>query len=193
MKQISPEDRTMAIHLFRQTLQSLGIDPSIPHLMDTPRRWVDAFIEMTTPHEFSFTTFDLEPSDGGQYGDTGIVLVKDIPFTSICAHHLAPFSGVGTIAYIPSHRIVGLSKLSRLLSYYSSGLQVQETLGQQVADELVSCLQPKGVAVILKARHSCMEMRGAKAHGAETVTSCLRGAFYSETEARAELFALMSH
>lgn len=183
--------RDEAIDYFRLVLDRLGFDLDDPHLEDTPRRWIDALIEMTSPDHFNMTTFETNVVSGGETGDTGIVIVNNIPFTSLCAHHLAPFVGTGCIAYIPNGRLVGLSKLARMLSYFSTQPQIQERLGQEVADYLCEMIDPIGVAVILKARHGCMENRGAKAHGAETITSCLRGSFYHDPSARSELFTLL--
>jgi GTP cyclohydrolase I len=190
---IADKDRIAAINHMTFALKYLGVDVQSDDVKETPRRFVDALIQMTTPKSFAFTTFesDYPQARSGHFGDSGIVLVKDIPFVSLCEHHLFPFEGTGQIAYIPQGKIVGLSKLSRTLTYFASGLQVQERLGQQVADFINDELSPIGVAVILKASHSCMSLRGAKAHGATTVTSCLRGAFYSDATARAELEMLL--
>lgn len=179
---------------FREVLDFLDFNVNDPHMVDTPRRFVKALVEMTTRDEdWNFTMFDGDEAVPGEIGDSGIVLVRDIPFISLCAHHLAVFTGVAHVAYIPQKKIVGLSKLARVVTFFAKKPQVQERLGQEVADYLTTGgLDPLGVAVILRAEHSCMSHRGAMAHGSSTITSCLRGAFYSDPSARAELTALLS-
>jgi GTP cyclohydrolase I len=148
-------------------------------LQDTPRRWAKMFLELTGGHEFSMTTFKNERTDQ-------MVVEVGIPFYSLCEHHLAPFFGTAVVAYIPRDRIVGISKLARTVEHFSRRLQVQERMTQQIADMLEEKLNPAGVAVMLRARHMCQEMRGIRKVGVETVTSCLKGAFLKEPEARAE-------
>lgn len=190
---VDSASRDEAIMAIKEALARLGFPVNTDqHLKDTPRRFVDALIEMTTPENFNFTTFEQDEVAGGKFGDTGIVIVRKIPFTSVCAHHLAPFVGTATIAYVPKGKLVGLSKLARTLSFISAGLQVQERIGQEVADYLVEALNPEGVAVILKAEHTCMTIRGARAHGSETITSTLRGVFYTDAQARSELMQLIN-
>lgn len=119
-----------------------------------------------------------------------MVVVKDIPFYTHCEHHMAPFFGTATIAYLPNKKIVGLSKLSRLLDIYAKRLQVQERLGCQVADAIMEHLGALGCGVVITARHLCMESRGIKKQGSETVTSALRGVFKEDPAVRAEFLAL---
>ena len=184
-KIISEADRLLAIEHFRSMLEALGLSTEEnPHLLSTPRRVIDAYIELFHDEPWNFTTF---PNDG----DSGIVLVRDIPFTSVCAHHFAFFSGVAHVAYIPGKKLVGLSKLARTVQSFAKGPNVQELIGKKSADFLMEHLEPVGVAVILKAEHTCMTERGAKAHGASTVTSSLRGCFQNEAPARAELMSLL--
>lgn len=168
-------------------LSELGLATTAdPHLKDTPRRIAKMWAEMITPdREWAFTTFEADSED------SGMVLVRDIPFISMCSHHFAPFTGIAHIAYIPKDRLAGLSKFPRALNFFAQRPQVQERLGQQVADYLVEKLDPLGVAVILSASHSCMTVRGVKAHGSITTTSCLRGVFHDEDAARKELFDLL--
>lgn len=169
---------------FRSMMIALGLDVEHPHLRETPRRVVAMYREMFFDKPWNFTTFEVE-------GDPGIVIVRDISFTSLCAHHLSPFSGKATIAYIPDRKLVGLSKLPRALGSFAKGPNVQELIGMNTADFLMEKLEPKGVAVIITAEHTCMTIRGAKAHGSITTTSALRGCFLDEPSARAELTALL--
>jgi GTP cyclohydrolase IA len=118
------------------------------------------------------------------------LLAKNLPLQSLCEHHLLPFHGVAHIGYLPGSRILGLSKLARILDRFSRGLQVQERLTKQVADCLQETLQPKGVAVILEAEHQCMSLRGVRAHGTRTVTSALHGLLRDNPATRAEFFAI---
>ena len=180
----APVDVPAAEAAVRALLTALGQDPSSEHLRDTPRRVAAAYAEMLTPEAFTLTTF---PNDEG-YDE--LVLARDLPFQSLCEHHLLPFSGVAHIGYLPGSRILGLSKLSRVLDRFARGLQVQERLTKQVADCLQQTLQPKGVAVVLEAEHQCMSLRGVRAHGSRTVTSALHGLLRDNPATRGEFFAL---
>ena len=140
-----------------------------PHLSDTPRRVAGAFEEMLTPRTTSWTTF---PNDEG-YND--LVLVKNIPFNSLCQHHLLPFRGIAHIGYLPGERLLGLSKLARALEMFSRDLQVQERLTKQVADWLLDLLNPRGVGVVLEAEHLCMSLRGVQSAGTTTRTATFYG------------------
>ena len=166
-------------------LEALGRDTDSEHLAETPRRVADALAEMLTPRPFELTTF---PNDEG-YDE--LVLVRDVPFHSLCEHHLLPFHGVAHLAYLPGERIVGLSKLARVLEHFSRDLQVQERLTQQVADVLQERLQPRGVGVVLEAEHLCMSLRGVAVTGSRTVTSALRGTMREDPRSRAEFLALV--
>src|SRR4051812_46930606 len=154
-----PVDLDAAARAVSDLLQALGHDPVSEHLVGTPRRVARAYAELLTPRPFDLTTF---PNDEG-YDE--LVLARDIPFQSLCEHHLLPFRGVAHVGYIPDTRILGLSKLARVVDLFARGLQVQERLTQQVADWLAGQLNPKGVGVVLQAEHSCMSMRGIKANG----------------------------
>jgi len=154
-------------------------DASREGLKETPARVVKFYEEFLNPPDFKFTTFDSEDYDE-------MIIQKDIPFFSLCEHHLAPFFGFASVAYIPATRIVGLSKLARTVDLYSRRFQNQERITQQIADRLMEELQPHGVAVSIKARHLCMEMRGIKTHDVFTVTTKLIGAFKQEPETRQE-------
>jgi len=165
-------------------LVALGRDPGAPHLAETPRRVAAAYAELLTPTPFRVTTF---PNDEG-YDE--LVLARDVPFSSLCEHHLLPFSGVAHVAYLPGARIVGLSKLARVVEHHARDLQVQERLTEQVAGWLERELRPKGVGVVLEAEHLCMSLRGVRASGSRTVTSAVRGTLRTDARSRAEFFAL---
>ncbi len=165
-------------------LRALGRDPADPHLADTPRRVADSYAELLAPREFELTTF---PNDEG-YNE--LVLARDIPVQSLCEHHLLPFHGVAHIGYLPGDRILGLSKLARVLELFARDLQVQERLTQQVADWLLEHLAPRGVGVVIEAEHLCMTLRGVRATGSRTVTSALHGLLRDDARSRAEFFSL---
>jgi GTP cyclohydrolase I len=165
-------------------LRALGRDPAAPHLADTPRRVADAYAELLTGRQFDLTTF---PNDEG-YNE--LVLATGIPVQSLCEHHLLPFSGVAHIGYLPGDRILGLSKLARVLELFARDLQVQERLTQQVADWLQEHLAPRGVGVVIEAEHLCMSLRGVRATGARTITSALHGVLRDDGRSRQEFFAL---
>ena len=165
-------------------LAALGQDPESEHLHDTPRRVAAAYAELLTPRQFNLTTF---PNDDG-YDE--LVVARDIPFHSLCEHHLLPFQGVAHVGYLPGDRILGLSKLARVVELFSRGLQVQERLTKQVANWLDEHLQPKGVGVVLQAEHLCMSLRGVQAQGSRTVTSALHGLLREDARSRAEFLAI---
>jgi GTP cyclohydrolase IA len=165
-------------------LRALGRDPGSAHLVETPRRVAAAYAELLTPTPFRATTF---PNDEG-YDE--LVLARDVPFSSLCEHHLLPFSGVAHVGYLPGERIVGLSKLARVVEHHARDLQVQERLTEQVAGWLERELEPKGVGVVLEAEHLCMSLRGVRASGSRTLTSAVRGILRTDARSRAEFFAL---
>jgi GTP cyclohydrolase IA len=165
-------------------LLALGADPAEESLRDTPRRMAAAYAELLTPEPFAATTF---PNDG-DYDE--LVLVRDIPFHSLCEHHLLPFVGVAHVGYIPADRIVGLSKLARVVDHFARALQVQERLTTQVAGWFERELSPKGVGVVLEAEHTCMSLRGAAKPGTRTVTSALHGLVRDDPRTRQEFLAL---
>ena len=179
-----PVDLDAAERAVRDLLVALGHDPATPHLADTPRRVAHAYAELLTPRPFDLTTF---PNDEG-YDE--LVLARDIPFQSLCEHHLLPFHGVAHIGYIPDQRILGLSKLARVLELLSRDLQVQERLTQQVANWLDEQVSPKGVGVVLEAEHLCMSLRGVRAQGSRTVTSAVHGLLRDDARSRQEFFSL---
>ena len=152
-------------------LRSVGQNPDREGLVDTPLRYVKFLKEFCTPDDFKMTTFENEGSKDE------MIIVSNIPFFSLCEHHLAPFFGTASIAYIPNDKIVGLSKLPRTLDHFSRRPQNQERITHDVAKYLMEHLKPKGVGVVLKARHLCVEMRGVKKHDCYTTTSALEGCF----------------
>ena len=174
-----------AAHAVRALLSALGQDPDSEHLQDTPMRVALAYREFLTPEPFVATTF---PNDEG-YDE--LVLARDIPFHSLCQHHLLPFAGVAHVGYLPGDRILGLSKLARVVEHFARRLQVQERMTKQIGDWLDDRLSPKGVGVVLEAEHMCMSLRGVEKHGATTVTSALRGSVRDDARTRQEFLALV--
>ncbi|MFL5887241.1 MAG: GTP cyclohydrolase I FolE [Thermoleophilaceae bacterium] len=168
----------------RDLLVALGADVDSDGLRETPRRVAAAYAEMLTPTEFNMTTF---PNDAG-YDE--LVVARDIPFHSLCMHHLLPFHGVAHVAYLPGERIIGLSKLARVVELFARDLQLQERLTTQVADWLEEHLAPKGVGVVLEAEHMCMSLRGVQKPGARTMTSAVHGLLRDDSRTRAEFLAL---
>ena len=168
----------------RDLLLALGRDPSSPHLADTPRRVAESLTEMLTPREFDLTTF---PND--EHYDE-LVLARSIPVYSLCEHHMLPFTGVAHVGYLPGERILGLSKLARVVELFARDLQVQERLTVQVANWLQEHLAPKGVGVVIEAEHLCMSMRGVQASGSRTITSSVHGLLREDSRSRQEFFAL---
>ena len=177
-------DLPAAERAVRDLLLALGRDPFSPHLADTPRRVATSFEEMLTPREFDLTTF---PND--EHYDE-LVLARSIPVHSLCEHHMLPFTGVAHVGYLPGERILGLSKLARVVELFARDLQVQERLTVQVANWLQEHLDPKGVGVVIEAEHLCMSMRGVQAHGSRTITSSLHGVLREDPRSRQEFFTL---
>ena len=168
----------------RDLLRALGEDVESDALADTPRRVADAYAELLTPQPFQATTF---PNDDG-YDE--LIVARAIPFHSLCMHHLLPFHGVAHIGYIPGERIIGLSKLGRVVELFARDLQIQERLTTQIAGRLVRELEPKGVGVILEAEHLCMSLRGVQKLGAKTMTSALHGLVRDDARTRQEFLTL---
>ena len=159
-------------------------DPTREGLKDTPKRYVKFLKEFFAVPNFEFTAFDSEGMDE-------MILQTNIPFYSLCEHHIAPFFGVAHVAYIPNGKIVGLSKLARTVDFYSRRLQNQERITQQIADRIQKELSPVGVAVVLKAQHLCMAMRGVKKHDTWTTTSKMNGVFRTDLNCRQEFLNLI--
>lgn len=175
--------------LVYQFLKHVGEDPARPGLVGTPER-IDRMMRtellrgyQEDPREILQPTWSHETDD--------MVLVKGIPFYSLCEHHMLPFHGAAHVAYIPDGKIVGISKIARLVDCYARRLQIQERLASQVADALVLYVGAKGVAVVIDAEHMCMTMRGVQKSGARTVTSAMRGVFYEDAKAREEFLHLI--
>jgi len=168
---------------FSDILTHLGEDVNREGIKETPRRYVKFMREFLNVPDFEFTTFDAEGSDE-------MIIEANIPFYSLCEHHTAPFFGVASVAYIPSDKIAGLSKLARAVKYYAGRFQNQERLTKQIAERVEYELQPIGVAVTMKAQHLCMSMRGVKVHDTWTTTSKMLGVFKTDLNARQEFLTL---
>ena len=171
----------------RDILAEVGEDPARPGLVDTPSRVRRMYAELTAgyamkPEEvLNEAVFDVDYSE--------MVVVKDIPFHSLCEHHMLPFAGGAAVAYIPDQRVIGLSKIPRVVDMYARRLQIQERLTQQVADFLMDQLSPKGVGVVVEATHLCASMRGVGKPGMVMTTSAVLGLFRSSDKTRAEFFS----
>ena len=168
----------------RELLIALGVDVEDESTRETPRRMAGVYAELLTPIAFNPTTF---PNDG-DYDE--LVVAKSIPFHSLCEHHLLPFVGTAHVGYLPGERIIGLSKLARVVEYFARSLQVQERLTTRIAGWIEDELAPRGVGVVLEAEHMCMTLRGVQKPGAQTVTSALLGAVRDDARTRAEFLAL---
>jgi GTP cyclohydrolase I len=179
-------DHVAARRAARELLLALGADPDSDVLQETPRRVADAYAELLTPSPFRATTF---PNDDG-YDE--LIVARSIPFHSLCMHHLLPFHGIAHVGYLPGDRILGLSKLGRVVEYFSRDLQIQERLTTQVAEWLEDELRPRGVGVVLEAEHTCMSLRGVQKLGAKTVTSAMRGLLREDARTRQEFLSLTS-
>lgn len=173
----------------RMILTAIGEDPDRPGLIETPRRVANMYAEMFAglkldPKRHLSVTFPEEYDE--------MVLIRDIPFTSMCEHHLLPFTGVAHVAYLPNGKVTGLSKIARVVEEVSRKPQVQERMTQTIADMVNVNLSTKGVAVVIGAEHSCMSIRGIRKPGSRTVTSALRGEFKSNQSTRAEFMSLIN-
>jgi GTP cyclohydrolase I len=165
-------------------MRALGMDVEDPSLRRTPSRVANSYAEMLAPREFGLTTFPNEEN----YDE--LVVARDIRFTSICEHHLLPFTGTAAVGYLPGNRILGLSKLARVVELFARRPQVQERLTKQVANWLDDHLNPRGVGVVMTAEHSCMTLRGVRAQGSSTVTSAMLGLLRDDSRTRAEFLSL---
>jgi GTP cyclohydrolase IA len=177
-------DRLAARRAAADLLRALGADPDAPGLVDTPRRMAEAYAELLTPIPVEPTTF---PNTDG-YDE--LVVAGSIPFHSLCEHHLLPFHGVAHVGYLPGERIIGLSKLARVVELFARDLQLQERLTQQIADWLDEHVAPRGVGVVLEAEHLCMSLRGVQKQGSRTVTSALHGLVREDPRTRQEFLDL---
>ena len=172
----------------KMILEAIGADFKIKDIQDTPERVARMYEEimagMTQTADDAITVVLEEEHDE-------IIIVKDIPFYSLCEHHMVPFFGKAHIAYLPDHKITGLSKLARLVDVFAKRIQVQERMTTQIADAIMDKLSPKGAIVVIEAEHMCMTMRGAKKPGAYTTTSVIRGIFRDDAPARQEALSLI--
>ncbi len=178
-------DRDRVEALIRELLVAIGEDPQRAGLRETPRRVADMYAEL-------FEGFDTDPGEHlkitFEEGHDEMVMVRDIPFTSLCEHHLVPFTGLAHVAYLPGveGRITGLSKMARLVEGYARRLQVQERMTTQIVEAMERVMAPRGSIVVIEAEHFCMSMRGVKKAGVTTVTSAVRGVFRDDASYRAE-------
>jgi GTP cyclohydrolase I len=180
----APVDLVKAEKAATEMLAALGLPIDGADMFETPRRLVHAYAEMLTPPEFDSTTFE------NAAGYDELVLVTDIPVHSLCEHHLLPFTGVAHVGYLPSTRILGLSKFARTVEFFARRAQTQERLTMEIAEHLSERLEPQGVGVVIEAEHTCMSLRGARAEGARTVTAALRGRLRDDPKTRAEFLSL---
>lgn len=190
LRERSEEDRARALEAVRELLKWIGDDPEREGLKDTPRRVVDAFLEYfqgyeQCPEEYLKRTFEQV----GGYDE--IVLLREIPFHSHCEHHMAPILGKAHVAYLPRDKVVGISKLARVVHAYAKRLQVQERLTAEIADCIQKVLDPFGVAVVVEATHACMTCRGVETPGVIMTTSRMMGVFREDEKARQEVIKLI--
>lgn len=177
-------DMSAAERAAAEFLSALGVATDVAPMVDTPKRMAAAYAEMLTPRSFDLTTF---PNDEG-YDE--LVVARAIPVHSVCEHHMLPFLGLAHVGYLPGERILGLSKLARVVEFFARRPQVQERLTKQVADWLHANLQPRGVGVVIEAEHLCMTVRGVRSGGTSTITSRLIGTLREDPRSRAEFLAL---
>jgi GTP cyclohydrolase I len=186
---VSEQEDSFTEHDWQRLLAHLGEDPSRQGLIETPKRVEKAWRHWTSGYRQNPADI-LKVFDDGAERYNELIMVRNIPVYSHCEHHLAPFFGTATIGYIPDGRIVGLSKLTRLVDCFARRLQVQERLTSQIAEALMTHVQPLSVGVVIRCRHMCMESRGIQATGEETITSALLGEIQNNLGLRGEFFAL---
>jgi len=176
--------------IVRRQLEFIGEDPNREGLQDTPARVVRSWKELFGGYELNPAQILARDFESGNYDQ--MILCKNVDFFSTCEHHILPFSGIAHVAYVPQHRVVGLSKMARLVDCFARRLQIQERMTEQIADAMDENLKPRGIAVVIEAQHFCMACRGVKKQNARMVTSSLRGSFLNEPSARAEFFSLIN-
>jgi GTP cyclohydrolase IA len=184
---VQPTDRIPA--LVESLLGELGEDPDRPGLKATPARVSRALRELTDGYDVSVEEVIAGAVFDQDYDE--MVLVKDIPFYSLCEHHMLPFFGICHVGYLPKGKVVGLSKIPRLVGVFAHRLQLQERLTKEIAEALNGALAPRGVGVVVEARHLCMEMRGVQKTGGQLITSCMLGTFRRDARTRAEFLDLV--
>jgi GTP cyclohydrolase I len=186
---VAPQFQDELSSLVARLLAGLGEDPDREGLVDTPERVARSLRHLTEGYDLDATDAIGDALFEQEYDE--MVLVKDIQFYSLCEHHLLPFFGVAHVAYQPNGRVVGLSKIPRVVDVYARRLQLQERMTRQIAEGLERVTRPHGAAVVIEARHLCMEMRGVEKVGGQTVTSCMLGCFRDDARTRAEFLELI--
>ena len=184
-------DHVDSVQLIRELLRRIGENPAREGLKETPNRIIRSWKELFSGYDQRAEDVLVTQFHAEEYDE--MVLLRDVEFYSTCEHHMLPFCGRAHIAYIPENKIVGLSKLARLVDVFARRLQVQERLTQQIASELQRVLKPKGVAVMLEASHQCMSCRGVRKQSGKTITSCLVGAFKENLASRTEFLSLVKN
>lgn len=187
---MTEEGRKRVEDAVRVILAAAGENPSREGLLDTPKRVAKSLKELTSGYAEDVDKLINDALFDVRYNE--MVLVKDINFYSMCEHHMLPFFGTAAVAYVPEEKVIGLSKIPRLVGVFARRLQVQENMTRQIAETLRDKLNPKGVGVVLRARHLCMEMRGVRSLGAPTVTSTMLGIFHDDSRTREEFLKLVS-
>ncbi len=189
-RQRTEDERQRAMEAVRELIRWIGDDPAREGLKDTPRRVVDAYLEYFQGYEECPETY-LKRTFEQVGGYDEIVLLKDIPFHSHCEHHMAPIIGKAHVAYLPTDKVVGISKLARVVKAYARRLQVQERLTAEIADCIQKVLEPQGVAVVIEASHACMTARGVTTPGVSMTTSRMMGVFRDDEKTRQEVIRLI--
>jgi GTP cyclohydrolase I len=190
MRKLVPAQSERLPNVVTDLLVELGEDPARDGLRDTPARVAEALRYLT--QGYGRTAWDAIGDSVFDQDYDEMVMLRDVQFYSLCEHHLLPFFGVCHVGYLPRTRLVGLSKIPRLIDTFAHRLQVQERLTREIAEGLQSAVEPRGVAVVMEARHLCMEMRGVQRQASETVTSCMLGTFRSDPRTRAEFLDLVA-
>lgn len=181
-----------AMDRVRELISLIGEDPDREGLVETPFRVVKSWLELYGGYDTS-VKLDTFFQEGIEGSTDEIIMCKNIKFYSMCEHHMIPFHGVCHIGYLPNNKVIGLSKLARLVNLYSRRLQIQEKLCSQIADKLVKLLEPQGVGVIIEAQHLCMLARGVKNHTSSMITSAMRGKFKNQSQTRSEFLTLIKN